>query len=293
MMNNRYVVFILSHGRADRVFTYNTLRDHGYSGPIKIICDNEDDQLDRYISKYGDQVIVFDKSEIAQRIDVADNFKKRNSVVYARNACWEIAESLGYRYFIQLDDDYSRFQFTIDPTLKSVLHEPAKNLDLIFDSVLDFFCSINAYSIALAQGGDFIGGSETTIIVNSDSEKKNYPKQLRKVMNSFFCDTQRKFRFVSRMNDDVSTYTLLGSMGFVFFTLPFFGLIQKQTQSNRGGLTDMYLDYGTYVKSFYSVITNPSSVKIHTAGIRHPRLHHSINWNFCVPNIIRESHRRS
>ena len=31
-------------------------------------------------------------------------------------------------------------------------------------------------------------------------------------------------------------------------------LLQKETQSNSGGLTDIYLELGTYVKSFYSVI---------------------------------------
>jgi hypothetical protein len=51
-------------------------------------------------------------------------------------------------------------------------------------------------------------------------------------------------------------------------------------------LTDIYLDNGTYVKSFYSVISSPQAVKISTMGTTHRRIHHSIDWNFAVPKII-------
>lgn len=34
--NNSYCVFILSHGRPDRVYTFKALRKHGYTGPIYI-----------------------------------------------------------------------------------------------------------------------------------------------------------------------------------------------------------------------------------------------------------------
>ena len=54
-------------------------------------------------------------------------------------------------------------------------------------------------------------------------------------------------------------------------------------------MTDVYLDYGTYVKSFFSVMYNPSSVKISHIG-KHKRIHHQINWNNAVPKIISEDY---
>ena len=44
MRNKDFVAFILTHGRADNVITYNTLRNHGYTGRIVLIIDDEDTQ---------------------------------------------------------------------------------------------------------------------------------------------------------------------------------------------------------------------------------------------------------
>ena len=35
----------------------------------------------------------------------------------------------------------------------------------------------------------------------------------------FFCKTDRPFKFVGRMNDDVNTYVSLGDKGNLFFTV--------------------------------------------------------------------------
>ena len=51
MRNNDFVVFILTHGRADRVITYNALRKSGYTGRIVLVIDNEDTQAREYISR--------------------------------------------------------------------------------------------------------------------------------------------------------------------------------------------------------------------------------------------------
>lgn len=41
-MRSDFVVFILTHGRADSVITDKTLRKCGYTGPIVYVIDNED-----------------------------------------------------------------------------------------------------------------------------------------------------------------------------------------------------------------------------------------------------------
>lgn len=43
---------------------------------------------------------------------------------------------------------------------------------------------------------------------------------------------------------------------------------------------------GTYNKSFYTIISSPSSVKISIMGDKHYRVHHKINWENTVPKII-------
>lgn len=284
--HNDFAAFILTHGRPDNVKTFETLRKSGYTGRIYLIVDNLDATLERYLEKFGDAVVVFDKKAVAQTFDTGDNFDDMRTIVYARNASFDIAIRLGIKYFIQLDDDYHGFQYRFDQKFEYV-PKTLKNLDRIFEALLKFYLVSGADSIALAQGGDFIGGP--------GGSNANMVKLKRKCMNSFICSTLRPFQFIGRVNEDVNTYTRLASTGMLFFTLNAVNLNQLQTQSNAGGMTEMYLASGTYVKSFYSVMYQPSSVKIGTirgtSGAR--RIHHAVSWKNTTPMILRESLRKS
>ena len=110
-------------------------------------------------------------------------------------------------------------------------------------------------------------------------------------MNSFICSTKRPFKFLGLLNDDVNTYVTEGIRGRLMFTALSFSLSQKATQSGKGGVTDIYLKYGTYVKSFYTVMLAPSCVKVAPMGDKHYRLHHRVSWNNAVPKIMRENIR--
>lgn len=282
-MTDDFCVFILTHGRADRVYTYGLLERGGYTGKIYIVIDDEDKTRDEYIKVFGDKVLIFSKSAIAQTFDEGDNFNDRRAIIYARNACFDLAKQVGCRYFIQLDDDYTGFQYRIDGD-GSYGYRKVKSLDRIFTIMLDYYKSIPALSIALAQGGDFIGGSQNILAKTM--------RLKRKAMNSFICSTDRPFKFFGRINEDVNTYTNLARRGGLFLTIPCVSLVQRQTQSNSGGMTELYLDSGTYVKSFYSVMYTPSSVRISNMGSAHKRIHHRIAWDKTAPQILHESFKR-
>lgn len=279
MRNNDFIAFILTHGRPDRVITYKALRNRGYTGRICLVIDNEDAKAEDYFKEYGDEVVVFDKKAISKTFDQADNFDDRRAIVYARNACFDIAKDLGVKYFIQLDDDYTDFRYKFDDNM-NYGDWYVKNLDNVFDLLLDYYISIDVKSIAMAQGGDFIGGEEGSFA------RKLKPR--RKCMNTFICSTDRPFKFIGRINEDVNTYTHEASKGMMMLTIPNVAINQLQTQSNKGGMTDIYLDSGTYVKSFYSLIFQPSSVKIQEMGSTHKRLHHKVNWKNTTPMLLRE-----
>ncbi len=278
MRNKDFVVFILSHGRADRVYTIKTLEKYKYTGDWYIICDNEDETLEDYYRYFGkDKVIVFDKLAKSKECDTLDNLDARNIVLFARNSCHEIAKKLGYRYFLELDDDYKSFLFRYPEGDKLGSAHP-KSLDDIFDAVLDFYKDLPSIkTITFAQGGDFIGG------LDGGKYKQGI---LRKAMNTFFCDVQNPFTFIGRINEDVNTYCLYGSQGNLFLTITDVMINQVDTQANLGGLTDSYLSLGTYIKSFYTVMCCPSSVKISAMITNHQRIHHIIDWDRTVPKII-------
>jgi hypothetical protein len=281
MMNKDFVAFILTHGRADRVHTYDTLKKCGYTGDIIIIIDNEDNTAKDYYQKFGTKVQMFDKPAIAKTFDEGDNFNDRRAIIYARNASFEIAKNLGYKYFIELDDDYVDFYHKKNHK-GEYIERQIKNMDSVFDAMLTFYKSIPALSIAMAQNGDFIGGKDGNA----------WKKPKRKAMNSFICSTDRPFQFFGRINEDVNTYTNLGSRGGLFITTTDIALKQKQTQSNAGGMTDLYLDSGTYVKSFYTIMYQPSSVKISVMHSKNARIHHMVKWRYTVPCILDEHYKK-
>lgn len=111
-------------------------------------------------------------------------------------------------------------------------------------------------------------------------------------MNTFFCKTDRPFQFYGRINEDTTMYTVLGQRGYIFFTLGDVMVNQLQTQANAGGLTDIYLDKGTYYKSFCSVMFSPSCVKVSSMGNVYRRIHHRVKWNNCCPKIISERYKK-
>ena len=276
---DNFVAFILTHGRPDNVITYKSLRKHGYTGKVIVVIDDEDKTADEYYEKFDD-VEMFSKEAIAKTFDEGDNFNDRRSIVYARNACFEIAKKRGYKYFIQLDDDYTGYDYRVY-TETNQKPTRVKNLDNVFGALLDFYKKTNFATIAMAQGGDFIGGKNNKMATRHTI--------YRKAMNSFICSTDRPFLFQGRINEDVNTYTSEASKGLLMGTIPLVSLTQKTTQSNKGGMTDIYLDNGTYVKSFYTVIFSPSSCKVKPMGDTHMRLHHAIDWERAVPKIVRES----
>jgi hypothetical protein len=281
-MEHKFCIFILTHGRPKTVYTYDSLRKHGYTGDIILICDDEDPALKEYRRNF-DLVEVFSKKEIAQTFDVGDNFDEMKAVVYARNACFGIAKKLGYNYFMQYDDDYKSFEYRIYSQFMQV-PSTVWNLDAVFQALMEFYVSSPFTTISIAQGGDFIGGKMNNMAMR--------PTIYRKCMNSFICSVNRPFQFIGRINEDVNAYTCIQSRGVLMGMIPLVSLTQHTTQKNKGGLTEIYLKLGTYVKSFYSVMFMPSACSVKMMGDKHMRLHHSVNWNSAVPKIISEKHRK-
>lgn len=281
-MRDDFAAFILTHRRADNVQTLRFLRSGGYTGKTYLVVDDLDPTLDEYRAKFGDAVLTFSKEDIAQEYDQGDNFTNRGSVFFARNACWSLATSVGVRYFIELDDDYTQFKY------RTTMHDGQihgrvikTSLDRVFSAMVDFVDATGSATLAMAQGGDFIGGPD-----------QSTARLTRKAMNSFVCDAERPFAFRGRINEDVNTYVAAGNRGALFFTYWSVQLDQLQTQQTAGGMTDLYLDSGTYIKSFYTVMYMPSCVRVvYSAAMR--RFHHSIAWDKAVPKIIHDRHRKA
>tara|TARA_R100000655_G_scaffold55893_1_gene94012 strand:+ start:1094 stop:1948 length:855 start_codon:yes stop_codon:yes gene_type:complete len=284
MVNKELTTFILTYGRAEKVITYETLRKYNYTGKVYFVCSDDDKQVHKYKELYGDNVVVFSKDDYKDKFDIGDNFNDDRVVVYARNAVFDIAKKLGCKYFLVLDDDYTDFRYTRDDNQQYVTKlRRIKNLDKMFTHLLEYYKKTDAKTLCIAQGGDFIGGEGSNVF------KK---KLTRKAMNFFICSVERPFKFIGRINEDVNTYVRLGTTGDIFLTICDLRLQQLDTQSNTGGLTEFYLDGGTYVKSFYTVLFSPSCTLINLMGNKYKRLHHRIKWNNATPVILEEKYKK-
>lgn len=276
-----YAIFIVSHGRADNVQTVECLKKCGYTGPWFIVIDDEDEQGDTYRKKYGDRVIMFSKSDY-EWVDTCDLLPDHKGVVYARNAVNDIAKQTGFDYYAVFDDDYNDFRFIVEHEAY-LRHAPCEYLNDIFDAMFEFLKNTKFDCIALAQNGDFIGGL--------NSGNLGVPPR-RKLMNTFFCKTSSRLYFQGRANEDVSLYTLDGTRGRLFITLFSVAVCPAQTQKLDGGMSGIYRDWGTYTKSFYTILQVPSAVKISVVGDKHPRIHHSAKQDNYAPCILDERWRR-
>jgi len=276
-------VFILSYDRPQNVPTVDALERYGYTGDWYIVIDHEED-IGPYEREYGeDNVIFLDKDDALPGLDRGDNFNRRDCNVYARQQLWDVADDLGYEYFLVLDDDYTNIQYRFNSEFE---YDPEvmRDFDNYLAHSIRFLEKTNTDALCMAQGGDFIGGKSASFAQAVETK--------RKAMNSFLCKTDRPFNFRGTINEDVNTYIRAAQYGKIFLTANTASIEQEITQQEDGGLTDIYLDQGTYVKSFYTILYAPSCTsltKLHDRADE--RIHHRVSWRNAVPKIVPESAR--
>lgn len=283
-MNKDRAVFIISYKRANNIKTLDFLKKVKYTGQVFIVVDDKDPELEEYKKNYAEKLCIFSKADAEKIFDKCDNFSNTNSSCFVRNAIFGIAEKLGVKSFLVLDDDYSQIHFRRPKGDKlGVKYMNAGDMDYCLDACFDYIENTPRVDcFALAQSGDFIGGAKGYYKISGK----------RKIMNAFFFRTDNPIKFPGKMNEDVNCYLYYGSRGKLFFTTTAMSVQQELTQKASGGMTDIYKNNGTYIKSFYSVIVAPNAVKIGTVGVHSPRIHHKINWNKAVPKLIRQEYKK-
>lgn len=282
MVRDSFAAFILSNGRADNVLTIDTLNRCGYTGKWYILLDDGDSQLNRYVENFGkEHIIIFSKKDAIKYFDIMDNFEGDKVPTFARNALNKIAKDMGFDYFWELEDDYRRFTFRHE-VAGHLCTTNIEDLDSVIEAFLDYLDSAKLKTVAFAQMGEMMGGVNSEIFRN---------KLKRKAMNTFFFRTDNTYPFLGRFNDDVNAYITFGKTGDVILQVADVSLDQPPTQKSSGGISESYKKFGTYVKSFYSIMLRPDCVKIDMMGDKDLRIHHKIDWETCVPKIVSDKYK--
>lgn len=248
-----FSIFILSHGRADSVKTYDTLIESGYTGDIRIVVDDLDEQLDDYIDRYGDMVVVFDKRKIAESVDSMINTDELRSVVFARNYAEILAMQMGLKYYAQFDDDVTSLMYKWEDKGK-LKSKPILNFDGVVDAITEFMDDSDATTVTLCGTGSLIGGA-SGVYKNGIGWNFN---------QTVFVRTGR-LSFCGLGNEDINALVRFGGTGELMFEVYRISHTCSE-RGNNGGLSEFYDDFGLYGKRYMSVIESPSACKLSSEG---------------------------
>lgn len=108
---NKYGIFIITYKRANNIKTLNTLKSGDVYQDWHLVVADDDPELDEYIGKYKNKVLVFSREEAFKKTDSVDNIQEKIGSVYPKNIINDFAKKLNYDYYIVLDDDYIRFSY--------------------------------------------------------------------------------------------------------------------------------------------------------------------------------------
>lgn len=268
--------------------TLRMLREYGLTEhyPTYLLVAEDDPTLSEYQALYGDMVLAYDRQKEASALglDMMDN-RPPGGAGSARAAVWGVGRSIGLTHAIVMDDDYRYFAMFGWRGHSSRKLRPrfAPHLVAIFEALLDFVdADPRIYNIALAQTGDMVGGDDTSTLRRPWKWK---------AMNVYFWRLDRPFPQNGRLNEDVTCTLDLAQRGLIFGTLTLVGIQQERTQQQPGGLTDLYLQQGTYQKSFYSVMRAPSAV-VARYDWAMGRIHHSVYKDLAYPKLLRKARER-
>lgn len=246
---NECAIFILSNGRPDKVKTYDYLKT-SFSGDVYILCDDQDETLPYYKDKFGSKVIVFDKDEWVKKSDPMDNFNSKKSVLYARNAVFEIAAAMGYRYFAMADDDIKDLQFRYEHDGK-LLAKPVSNLDKVIDYIVQLMSATAISYFSFGTDKNFIGG-----VQNRNFQKK----VIDKVYNFIICKSGQQHSYKGIMNEDEIHNVISLSTGVLLKSLTAIQIVMEPVgKAETGGNSETYKENGYYsfTRNFYPIIACP------------------------------------
>ena len=282
-MRSDFAVMICSHGRAETLTTYDMLRRQGYTGKIIVVIDDEDDQRDAYESRF-EWVEVFCKEEYYKSSDGVIQGKQKG-ILYARNACYDIAVRNGLKFFTEFDDDFSGIdcRYFDGEKLKSYKVE---NLDELFTQILDMFEHEKVVSVSLLTQGDYIGGGPNA---------KGIAGVTRICNQAFFLMTERRIDFISSMNEDMCSALTYGMRGRLFLGLNGTMLEAEPIANNKmgNGMTEFYKKLAPFARAFTAVIVRPDCALSEPVDKKDSFRIKVKTWDIAVPKILNERYKKN
>lgn len=281
-----YSVFIISHGRADRVETYDTLRNAGYHGPINIVVDVEEEA--EYRKRFGSEVISFDKFSIMDKSDTIYPEKKKASALYSRIFVEMCASSMigapcNLDGYVVLDDDITnlRYRWVENGVAKSM--SIRKNLSSVFDGYIEYIVNSGIATVSFIYNMFYVGGVKD-IEHRVTESRHTYQIHIRNL--------NHPIEWKSLTNNDTITEVTTMKTGDIWWSLPFVDFDAVPMNTKSGGMKNLYDSISDYAKNFLAVIACPSSCKVGYSESTRGKIRIVENKNNLYPMIVSSRFKR-
>lgn len=281
-MTKKFAVFILTHGRPHNQLTVKSLQDVGYTGEWYLVVDDQDNTFEEYVKVWGaDRVILFNKDYFILNTDTGLHTPVPKFAVFARNAIEYIAKEMGYKTFMMLDDDITKFRIRlpVGNSLKSF--QFTAQFDSIIENSVDYVLNCDIACMGLGFCNLYIGGVENF--------RKENPRQ-RLCAEAFIRNTSHPISWRLNMVEDLITSIDAAMSGDVWFQfLPIQCEIKMSEGAVDGGNSDVYRQLGMYRISFMPVIAYPSS---NAVRLGKKTWASTTTPDKCIPKIISSRYRK-
>jgi hypothetical protein len=248
-------IFICTHGRPDKQYTYQTLRNSGYTGKICFVVDDEDDTVDELRKNYpNEDVLQFNKQELIDASDTGTNEDHRACILYAKHFCECVADNMCLQAFIIADDDILKFRYRYveDGKLKSL---DVKNMDKVISIYTDMMlkCDMSATGFGFTQ-------FYFTGIHSFDSDNM---QKYRVPYNFVFRNTKHKINWMSWFGEDIITAVYYGRCGSYMSALPYVQQEIVPLATADGGMKDTYDSNSDVRLAMQNIMYLPTELKVY------------------------------
>lgn len=273
-----FAVFITTHGRADRVYTYQTLRRCGYKDIIYVVVDNEDKQLELYRQEFEGELLIYNKQKYIDKTEKVLKSSQRASVTYPRNAVEDYAKSMKLDAFAVFDDDITglRYRWIEDNKVKSI--SPHTNIGEALKLYAEYMLENHMAVISFCHMMFYVSGTQG--IEQKISEQ-------REAYQLFIRNVHIDMNWIGVMRQDMLTNLITAPQGYIWWSIPFItydATPMNETRENEGGMIDAYRNISEYRRSFMGIIVCPSAIKVGCGNTDNIKM--IWNKNASVPKII-------
>lgn len=278
-------IFIPSYHRPTQLKTVKYFVKLGYPvGLLHVFIDNEADDISEYekeAKSVGFNLHIFDMEEARRRYDYVHRpSKARRSAGQARNMFYDFAENMGIDFYVVIDDDTNNYQVRPFGIYKRTaqLHD----FEHMFIEVEKMMRKFHIGLFGLSQTWElFEPGAQAKLVRH-------------KIMNTTFTFRPYVYRGERGVQDD-DTSQFVTALNEGYFIASFYtGLVLLQTQSatQSGGLTDLYAECKLLNKALIAPIQYPSAIHAERQTMNGNRLHHRIKYRYLAPKILRACGRK-